>query len=373
MGKGNQIPEVVMSKTKLDDVDEFFAKAAEPMNQVITWNNNLDTMLQLFCSIGADIKNAHLEHPVPVVGVSEIRLTSDSLGVIVLVKKDGQEVAVKSLDKVTKEYVAMLETKAKLIQKRVTSLRKKPNLDHIKLKLEMSQLSLDIDKKWETEYNDDEVLLDLKRSVCKFNDRYSLLCEHLKGPITLHETIVALFEDVKKKLKELGTELGVTIDKDLVPKLTGVPESIQDVLPSLPARGWKLYRDLIDYIHQIQEQAPAIQEKLTSLANEAKDLQGKIKDSASACGLSLGDSFKVAKSFKKNTTSILETPKVLATLLRTVQTTLLSIGGALTGKADSAPAETASTPPKKATGTTDDSSDDDKDTTESTTTAKTDE
>eukprot|EP00301_Raphidiophrys_heterophryoidea_P016516 c26101_g1_i1.p1 GENE.c26101_g1_i1~~c26101_g1_i1.p1 ORF type:complete len:366 (-),score=109.51 c26101_g1_i1:126-1223(-) len=341
MSKGNQLPELVMLRTRIPDIDDFFNKAADPLKQIVDWNNNLDSMLQVFRSMGSDIKGAKIKDK-KVIGVSEIKLSADALSLTVVITKDGAVVPAAKLDKLTKQYVTMIETKAKLLNKRVNTLKKKPNLDHVKFKLEESEVKLDIDKKWEKEYTEDDALIDMRRSICKFNDRYNLLVEQLKGPVTIQETVVALFEDVKAKIKELGSEIKVKIGKDLVPELVGIPHNIQEALPSLPARGWQLYSELMDYIKGMNSQVPDLEQKLQTLGNEAKQLQSTIKDAATSAGLSMAEGFKALKAFKRNLDSLVGGPKMLNQLVVTLRQTLMSVGSALTGKADTAaPTEAA--------------------------------
>jgi len=99
-----------------------------------------------------------------------------------------------------------------------------------------------------------------------------------------------------------------------------------------------------------------MESKLSALSSEAKDLQSTIKDAATSAGLSLSEGFKALKAFKKNMDLLISAPKIVMQLLKTVNETLLGIGGAFTGKADSA-APAAIESPKDAAPSSNDGDD----------------
>eukprot|EP00299_Pterocystis_sp_00344_P004580 c15841_g1_i1.p1 GENE.c15841_g1_i1~~c15841_g1_i1.p1 ORF type:complete len:353 (+),score=91.08 c15841_g1_i1:44-1060(+) len=334
MGKGNQLPEVEMKETKIPEFDEFFEKSSDPVKSVVEWNNQLDEMVKEVRSLGSDIKKESSAGGPPELGKLKVQV-QDSV-VTVFVEKDGQPVAPKTLDKVTKEYLSMVETKAKLLNKRVKAAQKLSGLENATFKTNPKsphQLVLAADAGALEQHKKDDNIADLQRSLTKFNDRADTLAIQLKGPVTLAEAVSALINSMKEELKKKGQELKVAIE-DGLPTIEGIPDSVEDFFPELIARGWELLKQIIDFIKGLKDQIPELQEKLESLINEAKDLPGQLKDAAARANLGAMEVLKAGKATSSNVKILSGTPTVLKTLLSTLKETTLEIAGAVTGRVE---------------------------------------
>jgi predicted nucleic acid-binding Zn-ribbon protein len=332
MGKGNQLPEVEMKDTKIPEFDEFFEKSSDPVGSVIEWNNKLDEMVKEMRSLGSDIKSESTADAPPEIGKLKIQV-QDSV-VTVFVEKDGQPVPAKNLDKVTKEYLSMVETKAKLLNKRIKSLQKLPGLENMTFKTNPKtphQLMLAVEKEALDQHKKEDDVSDMQRSLTKFNDRADTLALQLKGPVSLAEAVSALINSMKEELKKKGQELKVAIE-DGMPKIEGIPDSVEDFFPELIARAWELLKQMMDFITGLKDQIPELQEKLEALINEAKELPGQLKDAAARANLGAMEALKAAKATSANVKALSGTPVVLKTLAQTLKDTGLELAGGVTGR-----------------------------------------
>jgi flagellar capping protein FliD len=334
MTKGNHLPELTLKDTKVPEVDEFFEKASDPMKQLIDWNNSMDDLVKQLREVGSDIRNESSATPPNDLGRLKVAIKDDF--VFVTVERNGEPVPPKNLDKVTKEYVSMLEKKAKLLSKRIKTLQKLSKMESATLAINPKkphQLLIAVDKSALDEHKKDDAVTDMQRSVTKFNDRADLLAMQLKGPITLAEVVSSLIASVKDMLKDKAKELKISIE-DGMPKIDGLPESLEDFLPELVAKAWELFNQLIDFLKGLKDQLPELMQKLESLITEAKELPGSLKDAAAKTSLGAMELVKATKALHGNIKTMVSAPIIAKTLLTTMRETGLELASGVTGRVE---------------------------------------
>jgi hypothetical protein len=343
MGKGNKLPEISMKTTKIPEFDEFFDTNNEPLAQVVDWNNELDEKVKELRSLGSDIKKQSTTDAPPAVGELKVEVKDDT--VHVHLEKDGNPLAAKALDKVTKEYFTMVEKKAKLLTKRIKQMQKLPGLENATLRLggkKPYHVEVAGDADALKEHKKNEVMEDMGRSIVKFNDRADILAMQLNGPVTLAEAVSALMNTVKEEFKKKGKALKLAIE-DGMPKIDGLPDDVEDFFPSLVARAWNLLKATFEFIKGLMEQIPALQEKFEAIIAEAKEMPGKVKDAAAGANLGGMEIIKAGKNTAANVKALSGAPGMLTTLLKTLKDTGLELTNAIQGGGSSsdAPADSA--------------------------------
>jgi len=332
MAKGNRLPKVAMKSTKITEFDDFFDKNSEPMEQVVGWNNDLDDKLKELRAIGSDLRKESSETaPEP---KGQVKVTIANELVSVSVEKDGATVPAKQLDKVCKEYLGMVEKKAKLLKSRIKTMQKLKGLENAVLRpTEKRPYNLEIagDEEALKEHAKEDAITDMERSILKFNDRADLLQLQLNGPLTLGEAVSGLLNSIKEEFKKKGKEFKIAIE-DGMPKIEGLPESVEDFFPKLVARGWELLNSILDFLKNLQDQIPGLQEKIEGAITESKEMPGKLKDAANGAGLSGMDLLKAGKATSANVKTLGGAPSTIAGLSKMLQSVGLEITGAVTGR-----------------------------------------
>eukprot|EP00298_Acanthocystis_sp_HF-20_P006474 c16326_g1_i1.p1 GENE.c16326_g1_i1~~c16326_g1_i1.p1 ORF type:complete len:345 (+),score=147.69 c16326_g1_i1:29-1036(+) len=327
--KGNQIPEIMMKNTKVPQFDDFFTKASKPLERLVSWNNELDDMVFKFRKLGMDIRAASTVDAPPPLGVLKIEIKVNDI--ILTIFKDNKPIPEASLDKVVKERLTLVRKKAKLLQERLVTLRKRQGLEEATFKLkddEPTQIEVVANKSILEALKDEDEVADLSRSLMKFNNRSALLVLQLQGNLTLAECVSALINSLKDELKKKAKAIKLAIE-DGMPKIEGIPDDLENFVPELVVRGWKLFNQLVDYLKNLKENVAALEPELEQFISEAKELPATVKSAAESASLSAMETIKAGKITAENVKVLGTAPQITKSLSSTVQDTLLEIAGSV--------------------------------------------
>jgi hypothetical protein len=328
--KGNQIEEITIKRTRISQFDEFFSASSQPLKDLVNWNNELDDMLFKFREIGMDIRSNSSVEGSQGKGTVSISVTDHQVSLVVMT--GDAVVPVGSLDKVSKERFNLVQKKIKLLNSRILTLRKREGFTDATLRVkskDKTQVELVADRAMLENNSEEDDVIDMKRSLLKFNNRTSLLVMQLLGNLTLKECVSALLNTMKEELIAKGKEIKLAIE-DGMPKIDGLPESIQDFVPELIARGWELFKQLLDYLSELKDNVPALQPKIESSMKEAQDLFTQAKDLATNSGLGAMEAVKAIKAAGDNIKALGRAPEIAKILSSTLSDTLLEIAGVFT-------------------------------------------
>jgi len=240
------------------------------------------------------------------------------------------------LDKVAKERLSLVRKKAKLLQDRLTTLKKKAGFEDASFKLkekEPTQVALVANESTLAGAKEDDEIVDMNRSLMKFNSRSALLVLQLQGNLTLAECISALINSLKEELKKRGKAIKLAIE-DGVPKIEGIPENPEDFLPELVAQAWEVFKGLIDFLKELKEKIPNLEPEFNDIINEGKELPNNLKSAAESASLSAMETMKAGKTTAGNIKELGSAPAIVKSLASTVQDTLLEIAGSITKMKD---------------------------------------
>jgi len=190
---------------------------------------------------------------------------------------------------------------------------------------------LNADKSVLEKDKEEDDVVDMGRSITKFNNRVALLDVQLSGNVTLAQCISALLHSLKDELKKRGEKLKISVEGG-VPEISGLPETAEDFLPDLVARAWKLFKGLLNYVKELSKKLPNLLPEIEASIKEGGELPGKLKDAASSANLGAGDIFKATKATSANLKQLGNGPAIVKTLSSTVNDTMLEIAGVFTSE-----------------------------------------
>jgi hypothetical protein len=320
-----------MKETKIPQFDEFFTTASTPLVNMVTWNNELCDMLFKFRELGADIRASSTADAPPPSGYLKIAVANDVITPSIT-KKDGSGIEAKDLDKATQARLGVVNNKIKLLNKRLVALKKREGLSGATYKVKDSdptQLELSGDASVLEKAKNEECVVNLRRSLGKFNNRTALLVMQLQGNITLAECVTAVLTTFKEELKKKAKEIKFSISEEGVPKIEGIPEKLEDFLPELVVRGYNLFKQLLDYVTNLKDTVPALKPDIERAMNDAKELPKQATTVAKEAGLGLMDTFRAIKYTGANVKTFGAAPNVLAALSKTIADVLLEIAGSV--------------------------------------------
>jgi len=277
-----------------------------------------------------DIRAASTVDAPPPLG--KVKLEIKGAEVVITITKNDQPLSEGTLDKVTKERLSLVRKKAKLLQDRLNSLKKKQGFEDASFKLkekEPTQIELVASESVLEGAKEEDEVVDMNRSLMKFNSRSALLVLQLQGNLTLAECISALFNSIKEELKKRGKAIKLAIE-DGIPKIEGIPENPEDFLPELVASAWELFKGLVDFLKELKEKIPALEPEFQDIINEGKELPNNLKSAAESANLSAMETLKAGKCTTGNIKELGTAPSIIKALGSTVQDTLLEIAGAIT-------------------------------------------
>eukprot|EP00298_Acanthocystis_sp_HF-20_P001071 c11461_g1_i1.p1 GENE.c11461_g1_i1~~c11461_g1_i1.p1 ORF type:complete len:347 (-),score=150.38 c11461_g1_i1:295-1308(-) len=328
--KGNQLPDLVMKWTRIPTFDEFFEKSSKPLEQLVSWNNSLDDQICKFRKLGADVRKlSKADAPEPL-GTVKLEIVNSQINLTIVHKE--QVVPESKLDKVSLERLNLVKKKIGLLHKRLATLKKRQGFENANFKVgekDKKTIELSADKDLLSKFKDEDDIVDMGRSIVKFNNRVSLLDVQLAGNVTLEQAISALLNSLKDELKKRAEKLKISVENG-VPEISGLPDDVEGFLPDLVARAWKLFKSILDLLKKLTKQVPALLPEIETAMKEGAELPGKLKDAATSANLGGMEILKAGKNTSSNIKTLGSGPTITKTLSSTVNDTLLEIAGVFT-------------------------------------------
>jgi len=292
----------------------------------------LDDMISKFRKLGTDIRKlSKADAPEPI-GNVKLEIVNDQIQ-ISIVHKDAV-VPESKLDKASAERLKLVKTKITLLHKRLASLRKHQGLENATFKLgekDKTTIQLSADKAILEKNKEEDDVIDMGRSITKFNNRTALLDVQLSGNVTLAQCVSALLATLKDELKKRGEKLRISVENG-VPEITGFPETAEEWLPDLVARAWNLFKSLLAFLKDLNQRLATIIRDVETAITDGAELPGRLKSAAESANLGPSDLFKATKATHANLKALGTGPTIAKTLSSTTKDTLLEIAGVFTSQ-----------------------------------------